>query len=136
MQSSVLSSPLPNIPPTTPSGFDSFTEISTAEKDQICVVTPARSSDGVFICSVTDCDFKTGSSKSIRLHLKSHLTDESEKGKHSNKIEITNRKQVSILGPDGNPIEPIKTEDGFCQCPLCSKAFQLRSVFNLIEVVG
>lgn len=119
----------------TSSGFDTFTEISTVEKDQICVMTPSKSPDGVFLCSAADCNFKTASSKSIRMHLKSHLDGEPENeiGKTKNKIEIIKRKQTTVLGPDGGPIEPIKTDDGFCECPLCSKTFQLSSVFKLMH---
>ena len=79
---------------------------------------------------MADCDFKTESSKSIRMHLKSHLTDES-KVKRTGKIETLKRKQISVVGPDGGSIEPIITDEGFCECPLCRKTFQLRSVFVL-----
>ena len=64
------------------------------------------------------------------MHLKSHLTDES-KVKRTGKIETLKRKQISVVGPDGGSIEPIITEEGFCECPLCAKTFQLRSVFVL-----
>ena len=67
------------------------------------------------------------------MHLKSHLTDES-KVKRTGKIETLKRKQISIVGPDGGSIEPIITEEGFCECPLCRKTFQLRSVFQLIPI--
>ena len=63
------------------------------------------------------------------MHLKCHLTDES-KAKRTDKIETLKRKEISIVGPDGGSIEPIKTEDGFCECPLCRKTFQLSSVFK------
>ena len=120
----------PRTSPIVSSEYDNFTEITATEKEQLCVVTPAKS-NGSYVCSVADCDFKTESSKSIRMHLKSHLTDES-KAKRTGKIEILKRKQISIVGPDGGSIEPIITEEGFCECPLCRKTFQLRSVFKWI----